>query len=250
MMLEIINLVKHYGKKKAVKKISLSVKPGEIYGFLGHNGAGKTTTIKACTGLIKPTSGSVKIRGYDIVRQALEAKQNFGYVPENPYLYNKLTGREFLDAVSVIYMKGKRKDVVKRIDELLEEMQMTNDADKLIGTYSHGMRRKITLCAALLHHPSVIFLDEPTTGLDASSAKVAKDLFRKHADEGSAVLFTTHVLEIAERLCDRIGILYQGELIAEGTFEELKEKYEKPGLTLEEIFLNITEQNREESNEG
>lgn len=250
MMLEIINLVKNYGKKEAVKKINLSVIPGEIYGFLGHNGAGKTTTIKACTGLVKPTSGSVKIRGYDIVKQPLEAKQNFGYVPENPYLYNKLTGREFLDMISSIYMKDKRKDAVKRIDELLEEMQITNDADKLIGTYSHGMRRKITICAALLHHPAVIFLDEPTTGLDAISAKAAKDLFRKHADEGSSVLFTTHVLEIAERLCDRIGIIYQGELIAEGTFDELREKFEKPGLTLEEIFLNITEQNREESNDG
>lgn len=248
-MLEINNLVKNYGKKEAVKKINLSVKPGEIYGFLGHNGAGKTTTIKACTGLIKPTSGSVKICGYDIVRQPLKAKQNFGYVPENPYLYNKLTGREFLDSISDIYMKGKRNDALKRIDELLEEMQMTDDADKLIGTYSKGMRRKIIICSAFLHHPSVVFLDEPTTGLDASSAKAAKDLFRKHAGQGSSVLFTTHILEIAERLCDRIGIIYQGELIAEGTFRELKKKFEKPGSTLEDIFLNITEQNSKECNE-
>ncbi|TYQ17944.1 UNVERIFIED_CONTAM: ABC-2 type transport system ATP-binding protein [Acetivibrio alkalicellulosi] len=247
-MLEIKNLVKNYGKKEAVKSISLSVKPGEIYGFLGHNGAGKTTTIKVCTGLLKPTSGSVKICGYDIVSQPLKAKENFGYVPDNPYLYNKLTGREFLDLVSGIYMKGKRKDAVKRIDQLLQDMQMTDNADKLIETYSHGMRRKITLCSALLHHPSVIFLDEPTTGLDVSSAKAAKDIFRKHADEGCSILFTTHVLEIAERLCDRIGIICQGEIIAEGTFEELKEKFEKPGSTLEDIFLNITEQNRGEGN--
>ncbi|UNC90823.1 ABC transporter ATP-binding protein [Candidatus Contubernalis alkaliaceticus] len=245
-MLEINNLIKNYGKKEAVKKISLSVKPGEIYGFLGHNGAGKTTTIKVCTGLLKPSSGSVRICGYDIVSEPLEAKKNFGYVPENPYLFDKLTGRELLDMVSGIYMKDKRYSAVKRIDELLKELQMTDEADKLIGAYSHGMRRKITICAALIHNPSVIFLDEPTTGLDASSAKAAKDLFRKHADEGSAILFTTHVLEIAERLCDRIGIIYQGELIAEGTFEELKERSEYPGTTLEDIFLNLTNKNRAE----
>ncbi len=243
-MLEVNNLVKNYGKKEAVKNISFTIKPGEIYGFLGHNGAGKTTTIKVCTGLLKPTSGTVKICGYDIMSQPLEAKKNFGYVPENPYLYNKLTGREFLNVVSDVYMKRKSNDIGRKINSLLENLQMTNDADKLIGTYSHGMRRKITLCAALLHNPSVIFLDEPTTGLDASSAKAAKDLFRKYTDEGSAVLFTTHVLEIAEKLCDRIGIIYQGELLAEGSFEELKRKYKAFGSTLEDIFLNITKKGR------
>ena len=241
-MLEIKQLIKNYGNKKAVKAISLSVKPGEIYGFLGHNGAGKTTTIKVCTGLLKPTAGQVTIQGYDIVKQPLPAKQRFGYVPENPYLYNKLTGREFLESISMIYMKGRLNQADKRIVELLETLQMTENADNLIGTYSQGMRRKITLCAALLHNPQVIFLDEPTSGLDAASAKTAKDLFRKHADEGAAILFTTHVLEIAERLCDRIGIIYQGQLKAEGTFEELKMQFEKPGSTLEDIFLNIGEE--------
>ncbi|KAB3525929.1 ABC transporter ATP-binding protein [Alkaliphilus serpentinus] len=244
-MLEVNNLVKNYGKKEAVKNISFKINPGEIYGFLGHNGAGKTTTIKACTGLLKPTSGVIKICGYDIVSQPLEAKKNFGYVPENPYLYDKLTGREFLNVVSDVYMKRKSNDTVRKINSLLDELQMTNDADKLMGTYSQGMRRKITLCAALLHNPSVIFLDEPTNGLDASSARAAKDLFRKYADEGSAVLFTTHVLEIAEKLCDRIGIIDQGELLAEGSFEELKEKYKAFGSTLEDIFLNITDSRKE-----
>jgi len=139
-------------------------------------------------------------------------------------------------------MKGRLNQADKRIVELLETLQMTENADNLIGTYSQGMRRKITLCAALLHNPQVIFLDEPTSGLDAASAKTAKDLFRKHADEGAAILFTTHVLEIAERLCDRIGIIYQGQLKAEGTFEELKMQFEKPGSTLEDIFLNIGEE--------
>ncbi len=244
-MLEINKLYKNYGQKEAVKDLSLTVRPGEIYGFLGHNGAGKTTTIKVCTGLIRPTSGNVRICGYDIVRQPIEAKRQFGYVPDNPYLYDKLTGREFLDAVSGIYMKGRRSDAVMRRDKLLEKMQMTADADKLIGSYSHGMRRKITLCAALLHTPSVIFLDEPTSGLDALSAKVAKDLFRKLADNGSSVLLTTHVLEIAERICDRVGIIFEGELIAEGTFEELKQRQKKPGSTLEDIYLNLTETSRE-----
>jgi len=240
-MLEIKQLIKNYDNKKAVKGISLSVKPGEIYGFLGHNGAGKTTTIKVCTGLLKPTAGQVTIQGYDIVKQPLEAKQKSGYVPENPYLYNKLTGREFLESISMIYMKNQKKEALQRIVALLESFQMIEYADQLIETYSQGMRRKITLCAALLHNPQVIFLDEPTSGLDAASAKVAKDLFRKHADQGAAVLFTTHVLEIAERLCDRIGIVYQGHLKAEGTFDELKAQFEKPGSSLEEIYLNITE---------
>ncbi|MBV1757727.1 MAG: ABC transporter ATP-binding protein [Dethiosulfatibacter sp.] len=247
-MLEVNNLVKNYGKKEAVNNISFNIKPGEIYGFLGHNGAGKSTTIKACTGLLKPTSGAIKICGYDIVSQPLEAKKHFGYVPENPYLYDKLTGREFLNVVSDVYLKRKNNDTVKKINSLLEDLHMTNDADKLIGTYSHGMRRKITLCAALLHNPSVIFLDEPTTGLDASSARAAKDLFRKYADEGSAILFTTHVLEIAEKLCDRIGIINQGELLAEGSLDELRERYKTFGPTLEDIFLNITDSRKEGKN--
>ncbi len=240
-MLEVTNLVKNYRKKEAVKNISFKVEPGEIYGFLGHNGAGKTTTIKTCTGLLKPTSGAIKICGFDIVDQPLEAKNSFGYVPENPYLYNKLTGREFLTAVADIYKNKEIANTNERIDSLLEELHLLEDADKLIETYSQGMRRKITLCAALLHDPAVIFLDEPTNGLDASSAKAAKDLFRKVADKGAAVLFTTHVLEIAEKICDRIGIIYQGELIDEGTVDELKEKYKEVGSTLEDIFLSITD---------
>lgn len=162
-----------------------------------------------CTGLLKPSSGSVK-NVYDIVKNPLEAKKNFGYVPDSPYLYNNLSGREFLDLVANIYMGKQSDESSTRIEELLKKMQLTKDTDKLIGTYSHGMRRKIALCAAFLHNPSVVFLDEPTIGLDASSAKAAKDLFRKHADEGAAILFTTHVLEVAERLCDRIGIIYEG----------------------------------------
>ncbi len=248
-MLEVKNLVKNYGKKQAVKGINFTVRPGEIFGFLGHNGAGKTTTIKVSSGLLKPTSGSVKICGYDIVTQPVEAKKNLGYVPENPYLYDKLTGREFLSMVSGIYMKG-MSDAGSSINHLLEQLQMFDEADQLIGSYSQGMRRKITLGAALLHKPKVMLLDEPTTGLDAVSAKAAKDMFRKHADEGAAVLFTTHILEIAERICDRIGVIYHGELIAVGTLDELKEKASSSGSTLEDIFLKLTQENINEIDRG
>ncbi len=249
-MLDICNLVKNYGKKQAVKGINFTVNPGEIFGFLGHNGAGKTTTIKISSGLLKPTSGTVKICGYDIVSQPVEAKKNLGYVPEAPYLYNKLTGREFLSMVSGIYMKNSYDLAKKRINSLLGQFQMSNDADKLIGSYSQGMRRKITLCAALLHKPKVILLDEPTSGLDAVSAKAAKDMFRKHANENAAVLLTTHILEIAERICDRIGVIYQGELIAAGTLDELKERASSPGSTLEDIFMELTQENKNETEKG
>ena len=182
--------------------------------------------------------------------QPVKAKKNLGYVPESAYLYNKLTGHEFLKMVSGIYLKGLPDLAEKRITHLLEEFQMADDADQLIGSYSQGMRRKITLSAALLHKPRVILLDEPTTGLDAVGAKVAKDMFRKHTNEGAAVLLTTHILEIAERICDRIGVIYQGELIAVGTLDELKERASSPGSTLEDIFLDLTRENMNENDKG
>ncbi|TVP94566.1 MAG: ABC transporter ATP-binding protein [Acholeplasmatales bacterium] len=239
-MLEVNNVSKNYGSKEAVKNVSFTIKPGEVYGFLGHNGAGKTSTIKMCTGLLAPTSGTIKVCGYDISRQNLAAKQRIGYVPENPYLYNKLTGREFVELVSKVYRKADSHAIQADIAELLNSVEMSVDADKLIGSYSQGMRKKITLCAALVHKPKVIFLDEPTNGLDASSARVVKDLFRKSAHEGAAVLFTTHILEIAEKLCDRIGIVHQGVLIVEGTVEEIKTTYRDYGDNLEDIYLGIT----------
>lgn len=241
-MLEVLNVYKNYGKKEAVKNVSFTIKPGEIYGFLGHNGAGKTSTIKMCTGLLAPSAGNISICGYDIVSQSLEAKRHIGYVPENPYLYDKLTGREFVNLVSKIYNKSDSIDTQDRINALLESVQMQEDADKLIGSYSQGMRKKITLCAALAHNPKVIFLDEPTNGLDATSAKTVKDIFRKYANDGASVLFTTHILEIAEKLCDRVGIVHQGELIVEGTIEEIKNKYHQYGDNLEDIYIGITKE--------
>lgn len=239
-MLEIQNFMKQYGKKTAVKSISITVQPGEIYGFLGHNGAGKTTTIKACAGLLKPTSGKILLCGYDIQEQPLEAKKHLGYVPDNPFLYAKLTGREFLELVSLAH--GDSKEHQSHLDELIQELELTTVIDHLIGTYSHGTKRKITLCAALLHQPHVILLDEPTSGLDIKSARAAKDLFRKHASRGAAILFTTHVLEIAEKICDRIGIIADGRLIMEGTMQEIRAQYNKQGISLEDIFLDVTDE--------
>ena len=247
-MLEVVHVVKHYGRKKAVKDVSFTIKPGEVYGFLGHNGAGKTTTIKMCTGLLKPTAGTVRVCGYDIVTENFAAKNAIGYVPENPYLFNKLTGREFLNLVATTYLRRQSEVIQEEIDALLDKVDLFEDADKLIGSYSQGMRKKITLCAALVHKPKVIFLDEPTNGLDAASAKVVKDLFRHYADEGAAVLFTTHVMEIAEKLCDRIGIVHQGELVVEGTFDAIKQQFSHYGDTLEDIYLGIT-QSRNDGNE-
>lgn len=244
-MLEIKDFVKFYGKKEAVKSINITVHPGEIYGFLGHNGAGKTTTIKACAGLLKPTSGVIKLGGYDIQLQPLEAKKQLGYVPDNPFLYPKLTGREFLELVASVH--GNIMDYQERMDELVNELDLGDVIDQLIGTYSHGTKRKITLCAALLHHPHVILLDEPTSGLDVKSARVAKDLFRKEANRGAAILFTTHILEIAEKICDRIGIIADGQLIMEGTMQEIRAQYQEQGLSLEDIFLDVTEENTNKS---
>lgn len=240
-MLEVINLVKHYGKIKAVDGISFTVKAGEVFGFLGPNGAGKTTTIKVCTGLLKPTRGQVRVAGFDIARQPVEAKGNLGYAPDNPFIYEKLTAREFLQFVGAVYLRKEPAGVDGRVDEILEMVGLADRADELIEGYSFGMKRKVILCAAILHRPRVLLLDEPTAGLDAASARMVKDAFRRLAEGGSAVLLTTHIMEIAERLCDRIGIINKGNLIAVGTLAELREQARSPGSTLEDVFLSLTE---------
>ena len=239
LMLIVEKLSKRFDKLVAVSDVSFTVKPNEIYGFLGHNGAGKTTTLKMCTGLLSPDQGRVKICDYDVVSDALKAKASFGYVGDSPYLFKHLTGREYLELLIEVYKLKDKALAIERMNELLDEFDMTQDADRLMGTYSLGMKRKISLCGAFLHQPSVVFLDEPTNGLDAASAKVAKDLIRRHANQGCAIVLTTHVLEIAERMCDRIGIISNGKIIAEGTFEELKEAYSSADSTLEDIFLNL-----------
>lgn len=249
-MLEVTDLVKHYGKIRAVDGISFAVKPGEVFGFLGPNGAGKTTTIKVCTGLLKPTRGQVSVDGFDITRQPEEAKRKLGYAPDNPFLYEKLTAREFLQFVGAVYLRNEPAGVNGRVDEVLEMIGLAARADELIEGYSFGMKRKVTLCAAILHRPKVLLLDEPTSGLDAASARLVKDIFRQLAKTGSAVLLTTHIMEIAERLCDRIGIINNGKLIAVGTLAELREQTRSPGSTLEDVFLSLTEKEAVNAGDG
>lgn len=237
------HLVKRFGEKTAVDDVDFSVCAGEIFGFLGPNGAGKTTTIKMLVGLLKPTSGTARIAGYDVLTQSIEAKAASGFVPDTPNLYSKLSGRELLRFVGDLY--GLPKELVsRRSDELLRLFDLTEAADDLTDSYSHGMQQKTSLAAALLHDPKVLILDEPTVGLDPKSARLIKDILRQIADRGAAVMLSTHILEIAERMCDRIGIINKGSLIAAGTLDELRSGAAagrtNGSSSLEDIFLELT----------
>ena len=239
-LIEARNLVKQYGNKPAVNDVSFEVFPGEVFGFLGPNGAGKTTTIKMIVGLLQPTSGTVKVAGYDVQTQPLLAKAASGYVPDIPNLYAKLTGRELLRFVADLYDLD-RNQVPRRIEELLRMFDLTEAADDTLDSYSHGMQQKASLSAALIHDPKVLVLDEPTVGLDPKSARLIKDILRQIADRGSAVMLSTHILEIAERMCDRIGIIDKGQLVAVGTMDELRSIGQTSGgASLEDIFLGLT----------
>jgi len=237
-LIETNHLVKKYGLKTAVDDINLSVYGGEIFGFLGPNGAGKTTTIKMIVGLLKPTSGLVKVAGYDVQKQPLLAKAINGYVPDEPNLYLKLTARELLHFVADLYSLD-QKQVERRIEELLRLFDLSQVADDTIDSFSHGMRQKIALAAALVHDPKVLVLDEPTVGLDPKSARLIKDILRQMAERGTAVLLSTHILEIAEHMCDRIGIINQGKIVASGTMDQLR-SLGKGETSLEDIFLGLT----------
>jgi ABC-2 type transport system ATP-binding protein len=245
-LIELRQLVKKYGDKAAVDDVSLDVYSGEIFGFLGPNGAGKTTTIKAIVGLLRPTSGTIRVAGYDVQKQPLEAKAASGYVPDQPNLYPKLTARELLRFVADLYgVAGVQ--IERRIEELLRLFDLTAAADDTIDSYSHGMRQKASLASALIHDPKVLVLDEPTVGLDPKSARLIKDILRQLADRGATVFLSTHILEIAENMCDRIGIIHQGRLIAVGSMAELR-ALPKEGRVgeaggesrLEDIFLSLT----------
>ena len=238
-LIETFNLVKRYGNKTAVDQVSLAVHGGEIFGFLGPNGAGKTTTIKMIVGLLQPTSGTVKVAGYDVQAAPLPAKASSGYVPDEPNLYAKLSGRELLRFVGDLY-GVERSQVERRIDELLRLFDLTQAGDDTIDSYSHGMQQKTAIAAALVHDPKVLVMDEPTVGLDPKSARLIKDILRQMAERGAAVFLSTHILEIAERMCDRIGIIYQGRLIAVGTMDELRARGDQAESSLEDIFLGLT----------
>ena len=236
-LVETSRLVKRYGDKPAVNDITFSVYSGEIFGFLGPNGAGKTTTIKMIVGLLHPTAGSVQVGGYDVVQQPVQAKAACGYVPDEPNLYAKLTGRELLRFVGDLYNLD-RAQAARRSEELLHMFGLSEAADDTIDSYSHGMRQKTSLAAALVHDPKALILDEPTVGLDPKSARLIKDILRQMAGRGAAVMLSTHILEIAQNMCDRIGIINRGKLIAVGTMEELQRAQGESSL--EDIFLSLT----------
>jgi len=239
ILIETHNLLKRYGDKMAVNNVSLAVHGGEVFGFLGPNGAGKTTTIKMIVGLLQPSSGKVTVAGYDVQTQPLLAKASSGYVPDTPNLYAKLTGRELLRFVGDLYDLD-RKQAAQRTDELLRMFDLTAAADDTVDSYSHGMQQKTALASALMHDPKVLVLDEPTVGLDPKSARLIKDILRQMAERGAAVFLSTHILEIAERMCDRIGIINKGELVAVGTMNELRSLGKAGEVSLEDIFLGLT----------
>ena len=238
-LIETQALVKRYGDKLAVNNVSFEVQAGEVFGFLGPNGAGKTTTIKMIVGLLQPTSGTIRVAGYDVQTQPLQAKAASGYVPDTPNLYAKLTGRELLRFVGDLYSLDRQR-MAQRTEELLRVLDLNEAADQTIDSYSHGMQQKASLAAALMHDPKVLVLDEPTVGLDPKSARLIKDILRQMAERGTAVFLSTHILEIAERMCDRIGIINKGELVAVGTMNELRALGKAGETSLEDIFLGLT----------
>ncbi len=245
VMIECRNLTKKFGELVAVNDLGLTVHAGELFGFLGPNGAGKTTTIKMMTGLLRPTTGTAIIGGHDIQIEPIPAKRIFGYIPDNPFLYEKLTGREFLHFMADLYSVH-TSERARRMDDLLRLFELYEKGNDLIQGYSRGMRQKIALAGALIHSPKVIFLDEPTVGLDPKSARMMKDILRELCRRGTAVFVSTHILEIAERMCDRVAIINKGSLIASGTLDELRELAAGSSSSLEDIFLELTGASEEE----
>ncbi len=239
-MIEIENLTKSYGNFQALKGISLKIKAGEIFGFLGVNGAGKTTTLKMLAGLLKPTSGRIVLGGYDIQLQPLMAKAITGYIPDRPHLYNKLTGREFLYFVADLYSVSTN-TAEKRIDELLEEYTLIQWQDELIENYSHGMKQRLATCAALIHSPKILVVDEPMVGLDPHGAKLLKENFKKYAQQGMSILLSTHSLNVAEEVSDRLAIIHQGKIITTGTVAQVKAVAGGENEALETVFLELTQ---------
>ena len=239
-MIQTMNLTRHFGSLTAVEDLNLKVEKGELFGFLGPNGAGKTTTIRMFVGLLRPTAGTVNVAGHDVQQEPLAVKRSVGYLAQTPLLYEKLTGREFLRFIGGIYNLSD--DVLEaRTEQLLALMDLSDRADHLIESYSGGMRHKIGLCGALLHEPPVLLLDEPLTGMDPYGARRIKDLLRDLCQRGNTVFLSTHVLEVAERVCDRVAMLDQGRLIAVGTMEALRAQAQsKAETTLEDLFLKLT----------
>jgi ABC-2 type transport system ATP-binding protein len=239
-MIELNQVTKLYGTKMAVDRLSLRIESGEVFAFLGPNGAGKTTTIKLMCGLLFPTAGTVRIGGLDLQQEGDKARQLISYVPDQPYLYEKLTGREFLQFIADMYAMP-RGQAQERIREMIGVFSMEDFVDDLTERYSHGMRQRTVFAAALLHEPQVLIVDEPTVGLDPRSVRLLKDLLRKQAARGATVFLSTHSLDIAQELADRIGIVEHGRLISCGPLEALRQQAALDG-SLEEVFLKLTEE--------
>jgi len=238
-MIRLTNLTKRYGSFTAVDGIDLEVPSGELFGFLGPNGAGKTTTLRMIAGILKPTSGVVEIGGDDLERKPRKAKTRMGFIPDRPFVYDKLTGAEFLRFVAALY--GQEGPVIeRRMDELLKLFDLAPWKDELTESYSHGMRQKLIISSALIHQPEVIVVDEPMVGLDPKSARLLKDLFKEFTQRGGTILMSTHTLEVAEDMCDRIGIIQGGKIVACGTMTELRHQFAAGDASLEDLFLRLT----------
>lgn len=240
-MIEIKNVSKSYVKnKKSIDSLNLDIKDGEIFGFLGPNGAGKTTTIRMITGILNPDEGDILIDGNSITTNPLESKKSIGFVPDSPDMFLRLKGIEYLNFMADVYDVPVEKRKAK-IEELTKKFEIYDDLNSQIQSYSHGMRQKIVICGALLSEPKNWILDEPMTGLDPKSSFDLKEMMKEHAKSGKTVFFSTHVLEVAEKLCDRVGIVNKGKLVFVGTLAQMKEKFKDNG-SLEELFLEITEE--------
>ena len=232
-MLQIEHLTKTYGEKKAVDALSLHIRPGEIYGFIGHNGAGKTTTLKSVAGILRFDAGEIRIAGTSIRTDPLACKRKLAYIPDNPDLYDYMTGIQYLNFIANIFSVSAA-DRQVRIRELAERFELTNDLAQPIAAYSHGMKQKLAIISAWLHAPQLVVMDEPFVGLDPKAAHLLKGMMRELCDRGGAIFFSTHVLEVAEKLCDKVAILRAGKLIRSGTMDEVK-----GDDSLEEVFLEL-----------
>ncbi len=232
-MLKIEHLTKIYGKKKAVDDLSLHIRGGEIYGFIGHNGAGKTTTIKACCGILQQDSGEIFVDGISMRRDPLACKAKLAYIPDNPDLYDYMTGIQYLNFVADIFSVGQqeRQDRIRQFSQMFE---LTNDLAQPVSAYSHGMKQKLAIISALIHEPRLMILDEPFVGLDPSASHLLKTLMRDICQRGGAIFFSTHVLEVAEKLCDKVAIIQNGRLVRSGTMDEVR-----GDASLESVFLEL-----------
>jgi ABC-2 type transport system ATP-binding protein len=244
-MIRMRGLARHYGPKVAVTDLDLDVAEGELFCFLGPNGAGKTTTIKMLTGLLAPTRGTVAVGGHDLTREPVAAKRLLGYIPDHPFLYEKLTGREFMRFVAGLYGLSDD-DLAPRIEALLETFEIREVGDLLVDEYSHGMRQKLSFASTFLHQPRVLVVDEPWVGLDPKNIRRVKEYLKERSREGLTVFMSTHTLSIAEEVADRIGIIHRGRLRHLGAVDEIKALARRPG-SLEDVFLDLT---RDEEGEG